>query len=70
MADERRRTPIDEVHVVEVRVPGTREYIVIVNGRPYDHMDLWRRPALTWAQMQDIADGYREALTHYENPMV
>lgn len=66
MADERGREEIDEVRVVEARVPGGREYIVVVDGRPYDYMTLWRRPALTWNQMQDVAAGYREALTGYQ----
>lgn len=45
-------------------------YRVIVDGAVYDSMSLLIGPSLTWAQMRDMEDMYREALTGYEGPGV
>lgn len=59
MADERRRQAID----VHVTYAGGRTYYVMVDGKVYDSLVLQHGvPPLTWSQMFDIADGYREAL--------
>jgi hypothetical protein len=58
-----------DVRVVEDDLYGTPYvmYTVFVDGQQYATMTCDRRHGrrLTWSQMNDIADGYREALTGY-----
>jgi hypothetical protein len=51
---------VKDVRVIEVADMRPVYYLVYVDGKLYDSMPLLTGPRLTWAQMGDIEDGYRE----------
>lgn len=51
-----------DIYVTETSGAGITWYTVMVDGKPYDHMTLLKGPRLTFSQMDDIAQGYREGL--------
>lgn len=53
-----------DVWVQEVDGGGMTIYIVHVDGKPYDEMVLQKGPRLTFTQMYDMAEYYREGLGH------
>jgi hypothetical protein len=53
---------LKDIYVTEVSGSGITYYVVMVDGKPYDTMHLLKGPRLTFTQMEDIAQGYREGL--------
>lgn len=59
--------------MIDVYVTGTDHtfpimYFVWVNGKVMDTLPLLNGDRLTWAQMNEIAAGYAEALDSYIRP--
>lgn len=57
-----------DVYVTESGNTFPTYYQVWVDGKVYDSFPLLSKPKLTWSQMNDVADGYKEALANYTHP--
>lgn len=57
-----------EVYVADHAGGGINYYVVMVDGKPYN--DFFSTKRLTWTEQWDVAQGYKEALDRYVDPMV